>query len=360
MLPPGPPLPARAASPVRRAPGAVLAPGALGITPWGTVLAAEENANAFFGTDDLTWQRSETDARHGFSAAGFGHPWHTEDPRFDLASDRARPEHFGWIVEVDPHDPASAPAKRTALGRFAHGSATVSEAAGHVVVHTTDAEDGEYAYRFVGSAPWRRLRAKGLEPLDHGTLEVARLSADGTGEWVPLVHGTGPLTRENGWRDQADIVVRARLAADAVGATPLARPERVAVHPTATDVYLALAGGSRAAAADLRSGRRERLRRAGRITPRQRRTPAPVGTGDPGGPDIHLGDLPDRKRPPGHPGGLLRPPQGTLVRRLRAAVDLHRHPRPPAGRHGRTARVRRPGRLRGPGRAPRQQRAAGC
>ncbi|GGU64139.1 hypothetical protein FHX79_115594 [Streptomyces cavourensis] len=224
-------------------PRGVLAPGALGITPWGTVLAAEENANAFFGTDDLTWQRSETDARHGFSAAGFGHPWHTEDPRFDLAFDRARPEHFGWIVEVDPHDPASAPAKRTALGRFAHGSATVSEAAGHVVVHTTDAEDGEYAYRFVGSAPWRRLRAKGLDPLDHGTLEVARLSADGTGEWVRLVHGTGPLTRENGWRDQADIVVRARLAADAVGATPLARPERVAVHPTATDVYLALAGG---------------------------------------------------------------------------------------------------------------------
>ncbi|MFE2291551.1 PhoX family protein [Streptomyces sp. NPDC059452] len=221
----------------------VVAPGALGATPWGTVLAAEENANAFFGTDDLAWQRSETDVRHGFSAAGFGHPWHTEDPRFDLASDRARPEHFGWIVEVDPQDPASVPAKRTALGRFPHGSATVSEADGRVVVHTTDAEDGEYAYRFTGSAPWRRLRAKGLDPLDHGTLEVARLSADGTGEWIPLTHGSGPLTRENGWRDQADVLVRARLAADAVGATPLARPERVAVHPATADVYLALAGG---------------------------------------------------------------------------------------------------------------------
>ncbi|MFE7459952.1 PhoX family protein [Streptomyces sp. NPDC057554] len=221
----------------------VVAPGALGVTPWGTVLAAEENANAFFGTDDPAWRRSETDVRHGFSATGFGRPWHTEDPRFDLASDRARPEHFGWIVEVDPHDPASVPAKRTALGRFPHGSATVSEADGRIIVHTTDAEDGEYAYRFTGSAPWRRLRAEGLDPLDHGTLEVARLAADGTGEWIPLTHGSGPLTPANGWRDQADILVRARLAADAVGATPLARPERIAVHPTTADVYLALAGG---------------------------------------------------------------------------------------------------------------------
>jgi uncharacterized protein len=224
-------------------PRGVLAPGALGATPWGTVLAAEENANAFFGTGDSTRARTETEVRYGYSAAGFGRPWHGEDERFDLASSRCRPEQYGWIVEFDPRDPAAAPVKRTALGRFPHGSATVSESAGRITVHSTDAEDGEYLYRFTGSRPWRALRARGLDPLDHGTLSVARLAADGTGEWVPLVHGRGPLTRENGWRDQADVLVRARLAADAVGATPLARPERTALHPGG-DLYVAVAGGS--------------------------------------------------------------------------------------------------------------------
>ncbi|MFE5855528.1 PhoX family protein [Streptomyces sp. NPDC056500] len=221
----------------------VLAPSAVSVTPWGTALVAEENVNAFFGTDDPSWRRSESHIRYQYSAAGFGHAWHREDPRFDLADRRARPEDFGWIVEIDARAPAAGPIKRTALGRFAHGSVTVSEAEGRVVIHTTDAEDGEYLYKFIGSAPWRELRARGRDPLDHGTLHVARISADGTGRWLPLTHGQGPLTTENGWKDQADVLVRARLAADALGATPLARPERVAVSRNA-DVYLALAGGT--------------------------------------------------------------------------------------------------------------------
>ncbi|MGW4234264.1 PhoX family protein [Streptomyces sp. NPDC004980] len=233
-------------------PHGVLAPGGHGVTPWGTYLAAEENVNAFFGTDDPRWQRSETDVRYGLSASGFGHAWHRDDARFDLASPGARPDDFGWVVEFDPGDPSSVPVKRTALGRFMHGSATVSEHAGRVVVHSTDAEDGEYLYKFVGDSGWRRLRAAGRSPLDHGTLHVARLSPDGSGEWLPLRHGEGPLTRAAGWRDQADVLLRARLAADALGATPLGRPERVAVGASG-DVYLALPnsnGGSPCGHAD--------------------------------------------------------------------------------------------------------------
>ncbi|UYQ65444.1 PhoX family protein [Streptomyces peucetius] len=224
----------------------VLACSGHGVTPWGTYLAAEENFNAFFGTDDPGWRRSEADVRYGLSATGFGHSWHRADPRFDLASAEARPKEFGWVVEFDPGDPSSVPVKRTALGRFMHGGATVTEAAGRVVVHSTDAEDGEYLYKYVSDGGWRELRAAGRSPLDHGTLYVARISPDGTGEWLPLRHGQGPLTRAAGWRDQADVLLRARLAADALGATPLGRPERVAVGP-AGDVYLALAnsnGGS--------------------------------------------------------------------------------------------------------------------
>ncbi|MEW2067471.1 alkaline phosphatase PhoX [Streptomyces sp. NPDC007346] len=219
----------------------VLAPSGQGLTPWGTCLVAEENANAFFGTDDADWQRGEKHVRYGLSAAGHGHPWHEADERFDLASAKARPEQFGWVVEFDPRDPSALPVKRTALGRFAHGGATVTEAAGRLVVYSTDAEDAEYLYKYVSAGDWRETRAKGRSPLDHGTLYVARFDADGTGRWLPLTHGHGPLTRDKGWRDQADVLVRTRLAADALGATPLTRPERVAVNPVDGEAYLALA-----------------------------------------------------------------------------------------------------------------------
>lgn len=225
----------------------VLACSGHGVTPWGTYLAAEENFNAVFGTDDPDWRRGENDVRYGLSADGFGHPWHRTDRRFDLAAREARPDEFGWIVELDPRDPSSIPVKRTALGRFMHGSATVTEAAGRLVVYSTDAEDGEYLYKYVSRDSWRRLRDQGRSPLDHGTLYVARISPDGVGRWLPLRHGHGPLTRDKGWHDQADVLVRARLAADALGATPLARPEGVAVNPLDGGVYLALAnsaGGS--------------------------------------------------------------------------------------------------------------------
>nr|PPQ62712.1 PhoX family phosphatase [Streptomyces sp. QL37] len=222
----------------------VLAPGGHGVTPWGTYLAAEENFNAVFGTDDPHWRRGEKHVRYGLSADGFGHPWHRADRRFDLAAREARPDEFGWIVELDPRDPSSVPVKRTALGRFMHGSATVTEAAGRLVVYSTDAADGEYLYKYVSRDSWRRLRDQGRSPLDHGTLYVARISPDGVGRWLPLRHGHGPLTRDNGWHDQADVLLRARPAADALGATPLARPERVAVSPLDGYVYLALANST--------------------------------------------------------------------------------------------------------------------
>ncbi|MBQ1090554.1 PhoX family phosphatase [Streptomyces sp. B93] len=223
----------------------VLAPAATGVTPWGTLLIAEENANAAYGTSDAGWRREETAARYGFAAHGFGAAWHTADARFDLADEQARPMDHGWITELDPRAPAAAPVKRTALGRFWHGCATVTQTGdGRVVVYSTDAEDGEYLYRFVGAAPWRALRRQGRDPLDEGTLYVARFGSSGEGRWLPLAFGTGPLTTGNGWRDQADVLLRTRLAADAVGATPLARPERVAVHPRTGEVYLALVGGT--------------------------------------------------------------------------------------------------------------------
>ncbi|HEX2312643.1 MAG TPA: PhoX family phosphatase [Thermomonospora sp.] len=215
-----------------------------GQTPWGTYLACEENWNSYFGTTDTTWKPNAEQARYGVNAAGFGYKWHQADPRFDVAVNPNELNRFGWVVEIDPFSPHSTPVKRTALGRIKHEGATVTESRGRIVVYTGDDQDGEYVYKFVGSAPWRMLRKLRKSPLDHGTLYVAKFNDDGSGEWLPLKHGTGPLTVANGWKDQADVLLRTRQAADAVGATKLDRPEWVAVNPKNKDVYLTLTNGS--------------------------------------------------------------------------------------------------------------------
>jgi hypothetical protein len=215
-----------------------------GYTPWGTYLTCEENWDGYFGTASAI-TLTATEKRYGLSATGNGNGWYTADPRFDLAANRNEPNRFGWVVEIDPMEPDSVPVKRTALGRVKHESATVTEGrGGRIVVYTGDDQDGEYLYKFVGTKPWRQHRAHGESPLDHGVLSVARFGEDGQGAWIPLVHGQGVLTTANGWADQADVLLRTREAADAVGATKLDRPEWVAVHPHNGDVFVTLTNGS--------------------------------------------------------------------------------------------------------------------
>ena len=215
-----------------------------GYTPWGTYLACEENWNGYFGTTDASWTASPLEQRYGVTAAGAGYNWHIAEARFDLAQNRNEVNHFGWVVEIDPWDPLSTPVKRSALGRVKHEGATCTESKGRIVVYTGDDENGDYLYKFVGSEPWRQLRARGASPLDHGTLYVAKFNEDGSGTWLPLVHGVGALTADKGWIDQADVLIRTRLAADAVGATKLHRPEWVAVHPHTGEVFVTLTNGS--------------------------------------------------------------------------------------------------------------------
>jgi hypothetical protein len=215
-----------------------------GVTPWGTYLTCEENWNGYFGTDDAAWDPSPLEARYGVSKSGFGYSWHKAEPRFDLAQNRSEVNRFGWVVEIDPTDPASTPVKRTALGRIKHEGATVTEQDGHIVVYSGDDENGEYLYKFVGNAPWRQLRARGKSPLDEGTLYVAKFHGDGNGTWLALVHGTSGLTQANGYADQADVLVRTRQAADTVGATRLHRPEWVAVNHRTGDAFVTLTNGS--------------------------------------------------------------------------------------------------------------------
>jgi secreted PhoX family phosphatase len=238
----GHPLLRTAADPTGRAVLGTLNNCSFGVTPWGTYLACEENFNGYFATSDPTWTPTPLQQRYGIAAAGFGYLWHTTDSRFDLAVEDNEANRFGWVTEIDPLDPRSGPVKRTALGRFKHESATVTVGRGdRVVVYTGDDERFDYVYKFVGNRAWQSYRRhRGESPLDDGVLHVARFKPDGTGEWLPLVWGRNGLTPANGFADQGDVLIKARLAGDLLGATKMDRPEWVAVHPHNHDVYLTL------------------------------------------------------------------------------------------------------------------------
>jgi secreted PhoX family phosphatase len=227
-----------------------------GRTPWGTYLTCEENFNGYFGwTGAITPTSLEN--RYGLAQNGSGYRWHTVDPRFDLSSERNEPNRFGWVLEIDPFNPGSTPAKRTALGRFKHENAELVIASdGKVVVYMGDDERNDYLYKFVSSGTFdaaNPLSAANRTLLDSGTLYVARFEAGATvgdnagiGTWIPLIHDSNGLTAANGFADQAEVLIKARQAADRVGATMMDRPEWVTVNPkVAGEVFMTLTNNNR-------------------------------------------------------------------------------------------------------------------
>ena len=186
-----------------------------GCTPWGTYLTCEENFDGYFANSGtMTAEHRRT----GIAPEGRGYRWHEFDERFDAGKHPNEPHRHGWVVEFDPYDSASVPVKRTALGRFSHeGAVHALSADGRIVVYMGDDRSFEYIYKFVSSARVDRTnRAANRDLLDRGTLYVARFDDDGAGAWLPLVHGSGALTTAAGFADQADVLIRARTAGDAV------------------------------------------------------------------------------------------------------------------------------------------------
>ncbi|MFP8778266.1 PhoX family protein [Hydrogenophaga sp. RWCD_12] len=246
-----------------------------GMTPWGTYASGEENWFGYFfrdaKDDDARKKDKQVQAlkrygrkageasRHGWESGGSDDRfvrWNNSAVAASAKEDyRNEMNTFGFIVELDPYDNKSVLRKRTALGRLGHENITFARvtAGQPVVAYMGDDARNEYIYKFVSDAKWdaadaepsNRLAA-GDKYLDKGTLYVARFKSDGNGEWLelsmnnPIIAGSSYFE----FKDAADIAVFTRLAADAVGATKMDRPEWAGVNPKNGEVYITLTNNS--------------------------------------------------------------------------------------------------------------------
>lgn len=183
-----------------------------GITPWNTFLTCEENYDDFYGEtiyDENNVPQHQPTKVYAWNKF-YNYP----------------PEHYGWVVEIDPKDGSCQ--KHIALGRFAHECCTVYELEDkRVVAYTGDDADDEHLYKFISSKP---------SSLKEGTLYVADTI---NGKWLALDWENQPLLKSK-FKNQTEVLIRAREAAKLLGATPLNRPEDIEIDPLTGNVFISL------------------------------------------------------------------------------------------------------------------------
>lgn len=263
-----------------------------GKTPWGTYLACEENWAFYFNNAlgdtlpapgaDAAWDKIVASrARYGVATTSYGtqiragvfntnsQGWYTADTNNDaftrwngapngadaLADFRNEPNTFGYNLEIDPLRPNDVPAKRVAMGRFAHEAAVcgIPVAGQPLAFYMGCDSQNEYIYKFVTAALWDPAdvgggMAAGDKYLNEGKLYVAKFNETGTGEWIELnlatVAAVSPAYTLYTFDNQADVLINARHAGSAVGATRMDRPEWGAVNPKNGDVYFTMTNNS--------------------------------------------------------------------------------------------------------------------
>ncbi len=180
-----------------------------GLTPWGTVLTCEENADQFYSDTPI-------DSRMPRKKSVFQWEQFYNYPA----------EHYGWVVEVDPFTGQAQ--KHAALGRFAHECCTLIQLKGdRIVAYTGDDKMNEFVYKFISSKP---------NSLTEGTLYVANTEQ---GKWLSLKYEEQPVLQQH-FHDQTDVLIHARKAARLVGATPQNRPEDIEIDPIDGSVLISM------------------------------------------------------------------------------------------------------------------------
>jgi secreted PhoX family phosphatase len=166
-----------------------------GVTPWGTVLSAEEN---FQGSVSLTTGTPPQINLSGSFYIGVQEEVQPDGTQLDYIPGTVGAEFglvgqkYGWMVEIDPRDPKSHPKKHTWLGRFRHENIAVrADEGGPLVCYMGDDRRGGHCWKFVSKAHIKdRTDASNSKLFEDGTLYVARFNSDGTGEWIPLLLDT--------------------------------------------------------------------------------------------------------------------------------------------------------------------------
>jgi secreted PhoX family phosphatase len=183
-----------------------------GITPWKTFLTCEENYDGFFGETEYD---EANEPKHVPSYAyGWEHFYNYP------------PEHYGWVVEINPKDGSAQ--KHIALGRFAHECCTLYELEDkRVVAYTGDDHNDEHLYKFISSKPGS---------LKEGTLYVADTV---NGKWLALDWENQPVLKRK-FKNQTEVLIRAREAAKLIGATELNRPEDIEIDPITGHIFITL------------------------------------------------------------------------------------------------------------------------
>ncbi len=186
-----------------------------GVTPWGTVLTCEENYDNFYG--DVTYVNKERKFVPIDKYRWFDH--------FPLP-----PEHYGWVVEVDPFTGKAV--KRNALGRFEHECATIKMTKDQrPVVYMGEDRKFGCLYKFISSKK---------NSLEKGTLYVADTEK---GKWIPLDLKKNPKLKPH-FDSQTEVLTYTREAAQLAGGTPQDRPEDIEIDPLTGDIFVALTNNS--------------------------------------------------------------------------------------------------------------------
>lgn len=182
-----------------------------GITPWNTFLTCEENYDSYYGDNQY-------DSNNNLTKTPSYYGW---DKFYDYP-----PEHYGWVVEIDPKDGKAQ--KHIALGRFAHECCTLFQLDDNrIVAYTGDDKNDEHLYKFVSSKP---------NSLKEGTLYVADMIK---GKWLALEWENQSILKSK-FKDQTEVLIRAREASKLLGATELNRPEDIEIDPITGNIFVSL------------------------------------------------------------------------------------------------------------------------